>query len=320
MLNNPQLRFRTVLLNILDRLSVNERKKLSFLLADDIERTIQDDPTIGGTLNIFQQLFDRDKISNENFSYLIEAFQAIKCYKAATSLTKFQKDLLKNQSQLNIENNNRTLTTHKHIVSSDILEECLKDLEEDTVSPTYITQTNGNQTNNNHTILTVLNPINDLQNQRLLIDETIQNHNKVSRNRKKRIILMIVLTVLVVLILASIIILLFYHRTSSLENNTVTTPSTLSKFSTESFWKKNSSSTNDPIDDERCRLPLGNSCTDATPGDKKAAGLGVYYEYPCSGVGCNFNGVMCRICAKHPSQIGRPYPKCPECVPDIEVL
>ncbi|CAF4304011.1 unnamed protein product [Adineta steineri] len=114
--------------------------------------------------------------------------------------------------------------------------------------------------------------------------------------------------------------LLFYHRKSSPENNTVTTTSTLSKFSTESFWKKNSSSTNDPIDDERCRLPLGNSCTDATPGETKAAGLGVYYEYPCSGVGCNFNGVMCRICAKHPSQIGRPYPKCPECVPDIEIL
>ncbi|CAF4244698.1 unnamed protein product, partial [Adineta steineri] len=297
MSNNPQLRFRTVLLNILDRLSVNERKKLSFLLGDDIERTIQDDPTIGGTLNIFQQLFDRDKISNENFSYLIEAFQAIKCYKAATSLTKFQKDLLRNQSQLDIENNNRTLTTHRHIVSADILEECLNDLEEDKVSTTYITQTNDNQTNNNHTILTVLNPINDLQ-----------NHNKVSRNRKKRFILMIALTIFVVLILASIIMLLFYHRKSSPENNTVTTTSTLSKFSTESFWKKNSSSTNDPIDDERCRLPLGNSCTDATPGDKKAAGLGVYYEYPCSGVGCNFNGVMCRICAKHPSQIGRPYP------------
>ena len=87
MLTDPKLHFRVVLLDILDRLTANERKKLSFLLSDDIERQISDDPTIGGTLNVFQQLFDRGKISEENFSYLIEAFQAIKCQQAAKSLT-----------------------------------------------------------------------------------------------------------------------------------------------------------------------------------------------------------------------------------------
>jgi hypothetical protein len=85
-MNDPKLHFRAVLVDILDCLSSNERKKLSFLLGEDIERQIRDDPTIGGTLNVFQQLFDRHKISEENFSYLVEAFQAIKCYNAANSL------------------------------------------------------------------------------------------------------------------------------------------------------------------------------------------------------------------------------------------
>ena len=85
-MDDSKLHFREVLIDILDRLSVTERKKLSFLLVDDIERRICDDPTIGGTLDIFQQLFDRGKISDENFIYLIDAFQRIKCYKAAKNL------------------------------------------------------------------------------------------------------------------------------------------------------------------------------------------------------------------------------------------
>jgi hypothetical protein len=85
-MNDSKLHFRAVLIDILERLSANERKKLSFLLADDIERSICDDPTIGGTLDIFQRLFDRGRISEENFTYLIEAFQSIRCNQAARSL------------------------------------------------------------------------------------------------------------------------------------------------------------------------------------------------------------------------------------------
>ncbi|CAF1014503.1 unnamed protein product [Adineta steineri] len=73
-------------------------------------------------------------------------------------------------------------------------------------------------------------------------------------------------------------------------------------------------------EEEKCQRPFGNSCTDATSDETKAAGLGVYYEYPCIGVGCNFNGPSCRLCAKHHLKINRPYPKCPDCVPGIEEL
>ena len=74
-MTDSKLHFRAVLIDILDHLNAHERKKLSFLLADDIERRICDDPTIGGTLDIFQQLFDRGRISDDNFTDLIEAFQ-----------------------------------------------------------------------------------------------------------------------------------------------------------------------------------------------------------------------------------------------------
>ena len=67
-------------------------------------------------------------------------------------------------------------------------------------------------------------------------------------------------------------------------------------------------------EESACQLPRGNSCTDATPDEVRAAGLGVYYKYPCRGAGCNFIGKRCRLCAKDPTKVGRPYPKCPKCV------
>ncbi|UJR24161.1 hypothetical protein I4U23_027127 [Adineta vaga] len=85
-MENYKLQFREVLIDILDRLSDIERKKLSFLLVDDIDRRICDDPTIGGALDLIQQLFDRNKISEENFTYLIQSFERIKCYQASNSL------------------------------------------------------------------------------------------------------------------------------------------------------------------------------------------------------------------------------------------
>lgn len=85
-MDDPKSHFRAVLIDILDRLGSNDRKKLTFLLGDDIEGCLRDEPTIGKTLDIFQQLLDRGKISDENFNFLIDAFQRIKCHQAAKSL------------------------------------------------------------------------------------------------------------------------------------------------------------------------------------------------------------------------------------------
>ncbi|CAF1383676.1 unnamed protein product [Rotaria sp. Silwood1] len=82
----PEFQFREVLLKLLDGLSDSDCKKLKFLLGEDIPRRLQDDPTIGGTLDLFQKLFDQHKISEQNFTYLINAFEAIKCFHAAQCL------------------------------------------------------------------------------------------------------------------------------------------------------------------------------------------------------------------------------------------
>ena len=67
-------------------MSSDDRKKLTFLSGDDTERRLRDVPTIGGALDMFQELLDRDKISDEDFTFLIDAFQRIKCHQAAKSL------------------------------------------------------------------------------------------------------------------------------------------------------------------------------------------------------------------------------------------
>ena len=63
-----------------------------------------------------------------------------------------------------------------------------------------------------------------------------------------------------------------------------------------------------------CSLPKQNSCTAGTPPGVTAVGLGVFYQYPCHEVGCNFFRPFCRLCAKHPPKINNPYPECPKCV------
>ena len=47
----------------------------------------------------------------------------------------------------------------------------------------------------------------------------------------------------------------------------------------------------------------------------RAAGLGVYYGISAAAeLAVNFNGKMCRLCAKDPTKINRPYRECPSCV------
>ncbi|CAF0763263.1 unnamed protein product [Didymodactylos carnosus] len=78
--------FRKVLIDISDQLSEEECRKLKFLLGKDISRRIRYDPTIGDTWDLFEQLPERCKISAKEFTYLIEAFESIKCIVAADIL------------------------------------------------------------------------------------------------------------------------------------------------------------------------------------------------------------------------------------------
>ncbi|CAF1583070.1 unnamed protein product, partial [Didymodactylos carnosus] len=51
-----------------------------------IPRYLLDDPSIIGTLDVFQILIDRAKISQKDFTYPIKAFEVIKRFDAADYL------------------------------------------------------------------------------------------------------------------------------------------------------------------------------------------------------------------------------------------
>ena len=81
---NRQL--REIILDLQTRLSRNDRERLHFYLKDDVGRTLADDSSLTGTLHLMQELFDRDKISEQDFTFLIHAFQKIRCSDAVQLL------------------------------------------------------------------------------------------------------------------------------------------------------------------------------------------------------------------------------------------
>ncbi|CAF0969417.1 unnamed protein product [Rotaria sp. Silwood1] len=87
---------RAILLKLQDRLSDNDRKRLHFFLGNDIPRRIRDDPSLSGTLSLMESLFDQDKISEYDFTFLINAFTEIQCIDAAKVLTEHMKRLQPN--------------------------------------------------------------------------------------------------------------------------------------------------------------------------------------------------------------------------------
>ena len=79
-------RLRGILLNLQDRLSDDDRKRLHFFLADDVPRRIRDDQSLGGTLSLLESLFDQEKILPTDVTLLIRAFEQIGCFDAARCL------------------------------------------------------------------------------------------------------------------------------------------------------------------------------------------------------------------------------------------
>lgn len=209
-----------------------------------------------------------------------------------------------------------------------------------------ITDIHCHPTHVNNTVSSVLLPARPLQTK---MSPTVQSTENSFHCNRRYLILAIVFGVVTLLLLSILLaigrkpvyrpapsstpaspssatLLFSLHMNDLRESSTEATSSTLTlsptntKASIPSSRNKTTTTTISPPEDERCLKPYGNSCTAATPDQTKSEGLGVYYESPCRGVGCNFYGAMCRLCAKHPSLINRPYPKCPACVPDIETF
>jgi hypothetical protein len=83
-MNNRRL--RALIVRLQDRLSEDDRKRLHFFLGNDVPRRIRDDPSLGGTLSLMESLFDQDKINDDDFTFLINAFDEIQCLDAVRVL------------------------------------------------------------------------------------------------------------------------------------------------------------------------------------------------------------------------------------------
>ena len=83
---DEQFDFRALLLKLQDCLSVDDRRRLHFLMGDMIPRQIRDDPSLGGTLHLLETLFDHGRIDTQDYGYLIHAFREIGCHTAVKRL------------------------------------------------------------------------------------------------------------------------------------------------------------------------------------------------------------------------------------------
>lgn len=77
---------RAIILKLQDRLSNEDRNRLHFYLGNDIPRPIRDDSSLSGTLNLMNSLFDQDIINEKDFTFLIKAFNEIRCIDAVKLL------------------------------------------------------------------------------------------------------------------------------------------------------------------------------------------------------------------------------------------
>jgi hypothetical protein len=77
---------RAIILKLQDRLTDNDRRRLHFFLGNDVSRRIRDDPSLSGTLCLMESLFDQDKINEQDFTFLINAFDEIQCLDAVKLL------------------------------------------------------------------------------------------------------------------------------------------------------------------------------------------------------------------------------------------
>jgi len=83
-MDNQQL--RSIIIKLESRLSDDDRERLHFYLGNDVPRKIRDDASLRGTLRLMDSLFDQDKINEQDFTFLIRAFEQIQCRDAVRLL------------------------------------------------------------------------------------------------------------------------------------------------------------------------------------------------------------------------------------------
>jgi hypothetical protein len=79
----------SILLNLQDRLTNDDRKRLDLYLKNDVPKPIGEDLTLNGILKLIQSFFDQDNINEKDFTLLIDAFKQIRCFDAVNLLEGF---------------------------------------------------------------------------------------------------------------------------------------------------------------------------------------------------------------------------------------
>jgi len=77
---------RAFILKLETRLGYDDRVQLHFFVGNHVPRSIREDLSLAGTLRLMESLIDQDKISEEDFTFLINAFDKIQCTDAAKLL------------------------------------------------------------------------------------------------------------------------------------------------------------------------------------------------------------------------------------------
>ena len=85
-MNIDHQQLRSIIIKLETRLSDDDRERLHFYLGNDVPRKIRDDASLRGTLRLMDSLFDQDKINEQDFTFLIRAFEQIQCIDAVNLL------------------------------------------------------------------------------------------------------------------------------------------------------------------------------------------------------------------------------------------
>ncbi|CAF1226878.1 unnamed protein product [Didymodactylos carnosus] len=121
------MNIRALLVKIDNQLSVKSRRELQFVFGTNVSRKVREDTSDSSILNLFDELFDRAKISNGDLSYLIRAFEIIECFNAANFLKQHQQQ----NSQLAISPPSVPPTSSSSNTNTSLFSQLLKDLDED---------------------------------------------------------------------------------------------------------------------------------------------------------------------------------------------
>jgi hypothetical protein len=80
------MQFRALLVNLFNQLSSVNRNELHFIVGEKVPRSVREDRTPSGSLNLLDSLLDQKIISAQNPDYLINVFEQLVCYDAAEQL------------------------------------------------------------------------------------------------------------------------------------------------------------------------------------------------------------------------------------------